>query len=390
MASTPPSHQTLSRTSSLNEGNYKSWKKLRNRLKLFYETHNPDKLKNISAVAEKYLDRQQELCMRLERKYGSGSFFKFAPELKPNMKTSSPSSFATGADAILDEHAEPVASPGGACRRMSSAEYVEAGRIQTEEALKALVKDMKNDHGDMSRRLTRSHKRSLVTQAKALLGSLFKSEDSVAEQKKKEVNELAERIINTHYYYNGKLSDTKMKKNKENEGAKNKTTPKKKVVFKTKTPAGLQRPRPSFLSDILKPNMQKSLKPKKDSTSIKQTRPMNKVETPRRPNFLEELKKSNLKGLRKVEQTNSKSALKKAPITLLEEIKLRARQARRNTGLDRSPGLTPYKSKNPNNRSRLGPGEGLRNALEIALAERFKHIHRNEVASPAMSEMSDF
>ena len=86
---------------------------------------------------------------------------------------------------------------------MSHEEYAESGRVQTEAALKALVADMQNsaNSADLGRRLTRSRKMSLVKTAKSLLGRLYKS-DGVASKTKRtqEVSDLAERIINTHYF----------------------------------------------------------------------------------------------------------------------------------------------------------------------------------------------
>ena len=69
---------------------------------------------------------------------------------------------------------------------------------------------------------------------------------------------------------------------------------------------------------------------------------------------------------------------------------MKALQARKDTGMNRSPGMTPLKSQSAVRRSSLEPNGGLRNALEEALAKRFQHIQVGEVASPAMSEMSDF
>jgi len=340
------------------------------RLHAFYAKHNPEKLSNVTHVAERYLHRQSELCARLERKYGAGAF-------------------GTAENMTLEEHAEPVASPGGSCKKMSIAEYAESGRVQTEAALEALVAEMQNGGvgDDVERRLTRSRKRSLVRTAKGLLGRLY---DGAAAKDKRaqEVNDLAEKIINTHYYYHGKLSAEKKKKYVEGEvsaapmaSPRSKTNKENTTVFATATPTGVQRPRPDFLNDLLKkPNLKKS----GFINSTRSVRP--------RPNFLSELTNKKSSGLRKVEKSGDGGAplAKKRSLSLLDEIKLKALQARKDTGMNRSPGMTPLKPKSAARRASLGPNGGLRNALEEALAKRFHHIHMGDAASPAMSDISDF
>ena len=162
---------------------------------------------------------------------------------------------------------------------------------------------------------------------------------------------------------------------------RSKTNKENTTVFATATPTGVQRPRPDFLNDLLKkPNL-------KNSGFINSTRSVRP-----RPNFLSELTNKKSSGLRKVEKPGDGGAplAKKRPLSLLDEIKLKALQARKDTGMNRSPGMTPLKPKSAARRASLGPNGGLRNALEEALAKRFHHIHMGDAASPAMSDISDF
>ena len=57
--------------------------KLTARLNTFYAAHNPEKLSSTASIAKKYVDKQDELCARLERKYGAGSFDLATPKPPP-------------------------------------------------------------------------------------------------------------------------------------------------------------------------------------------------------------------------------------------------------------------------------------------------------------------
>ena len=233
--------------------------------------------------------------------------------------------------------------------------YEREGRAYTKKALIDLVKTMKEDQAKLGRRALRSKKKNFAAGLKALITSVVGGGSEVSEKEARkmegEVNDLCDRILMTHFYYNG-----------------DDTTSTSKVKQSTEAAAS-GKPAVKRASTIpIPPPLPTSLTKKASAPAAKPAQA--------RPSFLQDIK--NL-------QTAHRVAAKKAPLAtptrvkpnFLSEISGSARRLKK-TPLPRSPGGTPARQ--------MPRRSGMASALEVAIAKRFSKI---QVDSP-MSDVSDF
>ena len=346
-------------------------------------------------------------------------------EQLPYSPSSSPSRHSIGSvsdsgDSIeyLEETAEATPMKKGSCARISAEEYERQGREYTQKMLLQLVEQMKKDQAKLGKRVLRSKAKSFNEIIKSSIWSMFsndinKSNELSENEKVKAVEDLADKIMKTHYYYNGNSSTTttttKEKKNvnTNNNNNNNKATATfvqknenttttyynspfsnmpKKVLF-----SGIKKRK--GLNDITNSGEKSKKKQKRRSRrkSINHKKnggPLLAKRLPFNP-FLADIKggigQSKLKkaSIRPFGGSTRGNIVK--PMTLLEEIKLAQQKRLLKTIGRKSPGGTPLKKRKPRQENTM------RSALENALLKRFKNVRRDSDSPAGLSPCgSDF
>jgi hypothetical protein len=291
-------------------------------------------------------------------------------EQLPYSPSSSPSRHSTGSlsesDSIeyLEETAEATPMKKGSCARISAEEYERQGREYTQKMLVQLVDQMKKDQAKLGKRVLRSKAKSFNEIIKSSIWSMFSNDVSSSnelneDEKVKAVEELADKIMKTHYYYNGNME----KQNVNNtSGANNASVAVTNTAMKATArfiqnnthSSPLQFPKKVLFSGIKKRKGLNDITNSSEKSQKKQRRhrrksikhkkngsPLLAKKLPFNP-FLAEIKGGLGKSKLKKSSTRPSNCLAmKKPMTLLEEIKL-AQQKRLKTIGRKSPGGKLY------------------------------------------------
>ena len=319
--------------------------------------------------------------------------------------SSSPSRHSMGSvsesDSIeyLEETAEATPMKKGSCARISKEEYEKQGREYTQKMLVQLVDQMKKDQAKLGKRALRSKAKTFNEIIKTSIWSMFSKDEynsnEMSEQDKvKAVEELADKIMKTHYYYNGDVeqkpvnnmevkqdagfvaatSDNNNVKDHQNKSVDSPLCHKKRALF-----ASIKKRK--GLNDITNSN-EKSKKKlrRRRRKSIKHNVSGGSLLSNSRPfnPFLAEIENVAGKSKLRKASTKPKGQFLTKPMTLLDEIKLVQKKRLKTIG-KKSPGGTPLKKRKPRKENTM------RSALENALLKRFKNIRRDSDSPLASS-----
>ena len=349
-------------------------------------------------------------------------------EQLPYSPSSSPSRHSIGSvsdsgDSIeyLEETAEATPMKKGSCARISAEEYERQGREYTQKMLLQLVEQMKKDQAKLGKRVLRSKAKSFNEIIKSSIWSMFsndinKSNELSENEKVKAVEDLADKIMKTHYYYNGNSSTTttttKEKKNvNTNNNNNNNNNNKATATFVQKNENTTTTYYNSPFSNMPKKVLFSGIKKRKGLNDITNSGEKSKKKQKRRSRrksinhkknggpllakrlpfnpFLADIKggigQSKLKkaSVRPIGGSTRGNIVK--PMTLLEEIKLAQQKRLLKTIGRKSPGGTPLKKRKPRQENTM------RSALENALLKRFKNVRRDSDSPAGLSPCgSDF